>query len=115
MLRVATWHNAQFYEMESASSGGRMYAHVIGVDPDRPPSFLNGITITAGNLSLPRGTVALSEDLAKQVNVTLGGTAAFVYRSYNITGNAPVTRLDVPVGVLFPKPYTCRRHLFSPS
>ena len=115
IVRVATWRNAQFSEMESASSGGRTYAQVIGVEPDRPPSFLNGITITAGSLLLPRGTVALSEDLAKQVNVTLGGTAAFVYRSYNITGNETLTRLDVTVGGLFRNPYAGQGPFYAPA
>jgi len=115
IVRVATWRNAQFSEMESASSSGPTYAQVVGVEPDRPPSFLNGITVTAGNLSLRRGTVALSEDLAKQVNVTLGGTAAFVYRSYNITGNATVTRLDVRVGGLFRNPYTGGGPFYAPA
>src|SRR2546428_4624746 len=101
IVRVGTWRSAQFSEMERASSSGPTYAQVVGVEPDRPPSFLSGITITAGNLSLPRGTGALSADLAKQGNVALGGPAAFVYRSYNITGNATVTRLDVRVGGLF--------------
>jgi len=115
IVRVATWRNAQFSEMESASSGGRTYAQVVGIEPDRPPSFLDGITVTAGSLSLPRGTVALSEDLAKQVNVTMGGTAAFVYRSYNITGNETLTRLDVTVGGLFRNPYTGQGPFYAPA
>ncbi len=115
IVRVASWRNAQFSEMESPSSGGPTYAQVVGVEPDRPPSFLNGITITAGNLSLPRGTVALSEDLAKQVNVSLGGTAAFVYRTYNITGNETLTRVDVTVGGLFRNPYTGVGPFYAPA
>src|SRR5881409_125190 len=115
IVRVASWRNAQFSEMESPSSGGPTYAQVVGVEPDRPPSFLNGITTTAGNLSLPRGTVALSEDLAKQVNVSLGGTAAFVYRTYNITGNETLTRVDVTVGGLFRNPYTGVGPFYAPA
>src|SRR3989449_2299116 len=60
--------------------------------------------MTAGSLSLPRGTAALSEDLARQANVTQGGTATFAYRSYNITGNETITRLNVTVGGLFRPP-----------
>src|SRR5207247_8414448 len=102
---VAMWAVAQFGEMESASKvGGLTYATVAGVEPDRPPSFLDGLTVTGGNLSLPRGTVALSEDLATQVNVSVGGTAAFLSRTYNATGNATITRLNVTVGGLFRPP-----------
>jgi len=115
IVRAATWRNAQFSEMESASSGGRTYAQVVGIEPIRLPSFLDGITVTAGGLSLPRGTVALSEDLARQVNVTMGGTATFVYRTYNITGNETLTRLDVTVGGLFRNPYTGGGPFYAPS
>ena len=103
--RVAMWRSAQFGEMESASKvGGSTYATVAGVEPDRLPSFLDGLTVTGGNLSLPRGTVALSEDLATQVNVSVGGTAAFLSRTYNATGNETITRLNVTVGGLFRPP-----------
>jgi len=104
IVRVATWRTAQFSEIESTSVGGSVYAMVVGVEPDRLPSFLDGLTITAGSLALPRGTVALSEDLARQANVTLGGTATFASRSYYITGNETITRLDVAVGGLFRHP-----------
>src|SRR6058998_3634447 len=114
IVRVATWRNAQFSEMQSAT-GEPTYAQVVGVEPNLLPSFLDGITITAGNLSLPRGTVALSEDLARQVNVTMGGTATFVYRSYNITGNETLTRVAVTVGGLFRNPYTGGGPFYTPS
>src|SRR2546427_13169775 len=97
---------AQLNEVESTSPGGPVgvFAQVVGVEPDRLPSFLDGLTMTAGSLSLPRGTAAVSEDRARQANVTLGGTATFAYRSYNITGNETVTRLNVTVGGLFRPP-----------
>src|SRR5213593_828785 len=106
IARVSMSRTAQFNEVESTSPGGPVgvYAQVVGVEPDRLPSFLDGLTMTAGSLSLPRGTAALSEDLARQANVTLGGTATFAYRSYNITGNETVTRLNVTVGGLFRPP-----------
>ena len=106
IARVSMSRTAQFNEIESTSAGGRVgvYAQVVGVEPDRLPSFLDGLTMTAGSLSLPRGTAALSEDLARQANVTQGGTATFAYRSYNITGNETITRLNVTVGGLFRPP-----------
>src|SRR5438093_5158529 len=109
MVRVATWRSAQFSEMESASKvGSSNYVQVVGVEPDRLPSFLDGLTVTGGNLSLPRGTVALSEDLATQVNVSVGGTATFLSRTYNVTGNATITRLNVTVGGVVRPPSSAR-------
>src|SRR5438034_8846814 len=105
IVRVATWRSDQFSEQESASKvGSSNYVQVVGVEPDRLPSFLDGLTVTGGNLSLPRGTVALSEDLATQVNVSVGGTATFLSRTYNVTGNATITRLNVTVGGVFRPP-----------
>ena len=105
IVGVAPWRNAQFSEIESTLVGGpvSVYAQVVGIEPDRLPSFLDGLTVTAGSLSIPRGTVALSEDLASQVNVTLGGTATFACRSCNISGNG-TSRLNVTVGGLFRPP-----------
>jgi len=115
IVRVTAWRNAHFADIESASGGGLTYAQVVGIEPDRLPSFLDGATITAGNLSLPRGTVALSEDLARQLNVAVGGTATFLYRSYNITGNETITRLDVTVGGLFRNPYAGGGPFYAPA
>src|SRR5207247_3346021 len=42
--------------------------------------------------------------LATQVNVSVGGTAAFLSRTYNATGNETITRLNVTVGGLFRPP-----------
>src|SRR2546427_10124903 len=97
---------AQLNEVESTSPGGPVgvFAQVVGVEPDRLPSFLDGLTMTAGSLSLPRGTAAVSEDRARRAYVTLGGTSTFAYRSYNITGNETITRLNVTVGGLFGPP-----------
>src|SRR5207245_3419501 len=106
---------AQFSEMESVSGGQSTYAQPVGVEPSRLPSFLSGITVTAGSLSLPRGIVAVTEDVARQLNVTAGGTARFVVRSYNTTGNETVTRLDVTIGGLFRIPVPTGGGFYSPA
>src|SRR5438876_6635508 len=38
------------------------------------PSALEEITVVSGSFSLPRGTAALSEDLAARLNVSTGAT-----------------------------------------
>src|SRR3989442_12516465 len=73
------------------------------------------MTIAAGSLSLPRGTIALTEDAARQLNVTVGGTARFVVRSFNGTGNETVTRLDVTIGGLFRIPAPTGGVFYSPA
>src|SRR2546426_12428490 len=112
---AAAWRYAQFSEMESVSGGQSTNAQPVGVEPARLPSFLSGITIIAGSLSLPRGTVAVTEDVARQLNVTAGGTARFVVRSYNTTGNETVTRLDVTIGGIFRIPAPTGGVFYSPA
>src|SRR5256712_1041406 len=112
---AAAWRYAQFSEMESVSGGQSTNAQPVGVEPARLPSFLSGITIIAGSLSLPRGTVAVTEDVARQLNVTAGGTARFVVRSYNTTGNETVTRLDVTIGGIFRIPAPSGGVFYSPA
>src|SRR2546426_900042 len=90
--------------MESASSSGPTYAQVVGVEPDRPPSFLNGITITAGNLSLPRGTVAPYQG---QVTIDYVGnaisnfaTTITIQRIIYLALSTPVLLLGVYLGAI---------------
>src|SRR5207245_11347137 len=52
---------------------------------------------------------------AKLRTVTLGGTATFAHRSYNITGNETLTRLDGAVGGLFRNPYTGQGPFYAPA
>src|SRR2546428_12380891 len=94
---AAAWRYAQFSEMESVSGGQSTNAQPVGVEPARLPSFLSGITIIAGSLSLPRGTVAVTEDVARQLNVTAGGPARVVVRSYNTAGNETATQPHVHI------------------
>lgn len=112
--RAAVTRSASFGEMESASTKGSTYAQVVGIEPAHLPSSLDGMTITAGSLSLPRGTVALSEVLATQLNVTVGGSAAFVFRTYNYTGNETVTRVPVTVGGVFRIPSISGPYYYYP-
>src|SRR3989441_4314360 len=112
---AAAWRYAQFSEMESVSGGQSTNAQPVGVEPARLPSFLSGITIIAGSLSLPRGTVAVTEDVARQLNVTAGGTARVVVRSYNTTGNETGTRLDVTIGGIFRIPAPTGGGFFFPA
>src|SRR2546425_2779775 len=112
---AAAWRYAQFSELESVSSAGSTYAQALGVEPGHFPSILNGMTITAGSLSLPRGTIALSEDAARQLNVTVGGTASFLFRSYDATGNQTVTRLNVTIGGVFRIPASSGYVFYAPA
>ena len=112
---AAAWRYAQFSELESVSSAGSTYAQALGVEPGHLPSILNGMTITAGSLSLPRGTIALSEDAARQLNVTVGGTASFLFRSYDATGNQTVTRLNVTIGGVFRIPASSGYVFYAPA
>ncbi len=101
---ASVWVQAQFSEMDSVSGGNSTYAQIVGVEPSHLPSFLAGMTITSGSISLPRGTVALNDDVARQLNVTVGGTVAFVSRSYDAKGNGTVMKFNVTVGGLFRSP-----------
>ena len=114
IVGAATWRQAGFNEMESVSSGGPVYAQVLGIDSAHLPSSLDGMTIVAGSLALPRGTVALDRNLARQLNATVGGTVRFVSRAYNYTGNETITRLDVTVGGIFQSPPVSGGSFFVP-
>ncbi len=101
IVRVATSRYAPFSEMESDPNASSTYAQVLGVEESHLPFLLDGMTMTASALSLPNGSVVLSADLATQLNVSVGGTAAFIYRSYNQTGNETIARADVTVAGVF--------------
>lgn len=115
IVRVAMSRSASFGEIESASTTGPTYTQVTGIELTHLPFSLDVMTITAGSLSLPRGTVALSEVLAAQLNVAVGSTASFVFRTYNYTGNETVTRVSVTVGCIFRIPSPGPVYYYSPT
>src|SRR5438309_2675905 len=85
---------------ESNAVPGPLNAHVIGVEPNRLPSALEEITVIAGSFSLPRGTVALSEDLAARLNVSAGAIVSLRLSSFDPT-NQTDPRVNVTVAAVF--------------
>ncbi|MBI2866974.1 MAG: FtsX-like permease family protein, partial [Chloroflexi bacterium] len=97
---VRVFRSAQFSEVGSDVFGRVAPASVMGVDPSRLPYSLEGYRLTAGSLTLPRGTIALTEDLASELGLAVGDAAYFQYRLYDYTGNETLTRLNVTVGAI---------------
>src|SRR5437879_10299084 len=76
VLRVAVTRFTGIGKLESGTASSPVVAQVIGVEPNRLPSALEEITVVSGSFSLPRGTSALSEDLAARLHVSTGPTGS---------------------------------------
>src|SRR6266699_877652 len=100
VLRVAVTRFTGMGKIESGAVSGPVGALVIGVEPSRLPSALEEITVVSGNFSLPRGTAALSEDLAARLNVSTGATVSLLLSSFDPT-NQTGPRVNVTVAALF--------------
>src|SRR6266571_3468989 len=64
------------------------------------PSALQEITVASGSFSIPRGTAALSEDLAARLNVSIGATVTFRLSSFDPT-NPTGPWVNVTVAAVF--------------
>jgi len=100
VLRVAVTRFTGMGKIESGAVSGPVGALVIGVEPSRLPSALEEITVVSGNFSLPRGTAALSEDLAARLNVSTGATVSLLLSSFDPT-NQTGPRVNVTVAAVF--------------
>lgn len=100
VLRAAVIRFTGIGKIESSAASTPVSAQVIGVEPDRLPSALQGITVVSGNFSLPRGQVALSEDLAAKLNVSTGAIVTFRLSSFNPI-NQTEPGVNVTVGAIF--------------
>ena len=100
VLRVAVTRFTGIGKVESSAAPGPVSAQVIGVEPNRLPSALEGISVISGTLSIPRGNVALSEDLAARLNVSAGAIVGLRLSSFQPTDpNAP--RVNVTIAAVF--------------
>jgi ABC-type lipoprotein release transport system permease subunit len=100
VLRVATFRPIADY-LEVVSEGATTLDQVMGVDPDHPPIAFDSITIQEGSLALTRGTVALDQDLARILDVSLGDTITLRHRvCCNATDNWTMTWVNVTVGAV---------------
>lgn len=88
---------AQFGEVGSDAVGRADPASVQGIDPGRIPYSLEPVTVIAGSLDLPRGTIALTDDL---LGVQVGDPAYFQFTQYDDSGNETRSRINVTVGAL---------------
>lgn len=100
VLRVAVIRFTGIGKIESSAASSPVDAQVIGVEPDRLPSALEEITVVSGNFSLPRGTAALSEDLAAKLNVSTGARVTFRLASFN-PANQTEPGVNVTVAAVF--------------
>jgi len=100
VLRVAVTRFTGIGKIESGATSGPVNALVIGVEPNRLPSALQEITVASGSFSIPRGTAALSEDLAARLNVSIGATVTFRLSSFDPT-NPTGPWVNVTVAAVF--------------
>lgn len=100
VLRVAVIRFTGIGKIQSSAASNPVDAQVIGVEPDRLPYALEEITVVSGNFSLPRGEVALSEDLAAQLNVSTGAIVSFRLASFD-PANQTAPRVNVTVAAVF--------------
>jgi putative ABC transport system permease protein len=101
VLRVATFRPVTDY-LEIVSEGATTSHQVTGVDPDLPPIAFDSITMQEGSLELPRGTVALEQDLAGILEVSLDDTITLRHRvCCDATDNWTMTWVNVTVGAVF--------------
>src|SRR5439155_11306163 len=100
VLRVAVTRFTGIGKLESGTASSPVDAQVIGVEPNRLPSALEEITVVSGSFSLPRGTAALSEDLAARLNVSTGATVSFSRSSFD-PSNKTDPRVNVTIAAVF--------------
>jgi len=100
VLRVAVTRFTGIGKIESGAASSPVGALVIGVEPNRLPSALEEITVVSGSFSLPRGTTALSEDLAARLNVSTGATVSFRLSSFD-PSNQTDPRVNVTIAAVF--------------
>jgi len=100
VLRVAVTRFTGIGKLESGTASSPVVAQVIGVEPNRLPSALEEITVVSGSFSLPRGTAALSEDLAARLNVSTGATVSLRLSSFD-PNNQTDPRVNVTVAAVF--------------
>jgi len=100
VLRVAVTRFTGIGKLESGTASSPVVAQVIGVEPNRLPSALEEITVVSGSFSLPRGTAALSEDLAARLNVSTGATVSLRLSSFD-PSNQTDPRVNVTVAAVF--------------
>ncbi len=77
------------------------YVNVLGIEPTDLPWMLRQGPV-AGSLALPRGTVALSTDVASQAGLHLNDTVTFTNYVYNGTGGQTNYTLNLTVSALVP-------------
>lgn len=100
VLRVAVTRFTGIGKVESSAAPSPVSAQVIGVEPSRLPSALEGITVISGSLTLARGEAALSEDLAARLNVSTGATVGFRLSSYD-PSDPTAPRVNVTIAAVF--------------
>jgi len=98
---VAMLSYSYITEINSFAVPDPIGVQVVGVEPDHLPIILKDMTITAGSFALPRGSVALSTDLASALTASVGTNVSFQFTSFGQGGNRTVTRVNVTVAALF--------------
>lgn len=79
--------------------GGNTYGNLEGIRPDRLPAEYRDIPIS-GSLSLPNGTIAISDSLAGQLALKLGDRMNVSYQSY-IGNGSMETSIVLNVSAIF--------------
>lgn len=103
VARTATSRYASFHDIETTGRPNvtTVSIDVVGVEPGYLPIAFDSITITEGSFALPRGTTALTEGLARTLQVALGDTVAFRATSFRDPYNATTSSLNVTIGAVF--------------
>jgi putative ABC transport system permease protein len=104
VLRAAVVRHTEIGKVESSKASNPVNAQVYGIESNHLPSALEGITVISGNFAtdqeIPRGQVALSEDLASQLNVSTGAEVSFRLASFN-PGSQTDPRVNVTIVAVF--------------
>ena len=87
-------------EVGSSAALNSVNTNIQAIDPDHRPVSLRGVTVS-GSLALPRGSIGLSTEVARPLNVDLGDMVSLAYRTYNSTTNTEeIARLNLTVTAL---------------
>jgi len=91
------------YQMNGSQGSSLPYLQAYAIDPDHRPASMRGATVE-GSLALPRGTIAVSTDVANTLQVGIGDEVQLLSPSrdpFNVT----FVTLNLTVSAVFtPKP-----------
>jgi len=71
--------------VQKGNESQMLYVSMYGIDPGNLPFMMNDATVS-GSLELPRGTVAVSSDMASLLDIVIGDKITYNYTFYDVIG-----------------------------